>query len=138
MEQSGRLNFALNREAFPQLVGEPNLKRIGILLLCFCLAICGCASPSSGEIPEEAVPLVNAAVEDLAARLSLSRDEITVEAVQQKTWNDSSLGCPAPGGFYAEMRTSGYRIVLRANGELFAYHAADGGQSVQFCEADQP
>ena len=114
------------------------MKRIGIILLCCCLAIYGCVSASSGEIPDEAVPLVDAAIDDLATRLSLSKDAITIDAVQKKTWNDSSLGCPTPGGFYAQMRTSGYRIVLRANSELFAYHAADGGQTVQFCEADQP
>jgi hypothetical protein len=66
------------------------------------------------------------AVADLAAHLALKVDAITVISVEPAEWNDASLGCPEPDMMYAQVITSGYRIVLEANGQRFEYHTGEG------------
>ncbi|MEV6282958.1 hypothetical protein [Kribbella sp. NPDC051770] len=70
---------------------------------------------------------------DLAERLGVFVDEITLVSAEEVTWPDSSLGCPEPGMMYAQVLTSGSRIVLTAGGRTYEYHA--GGQRAPFlCE----
>ncbi len=76
--------------------------------------------------------MVRQALEDLKARLEVTDEEVVVEAVEETTWPDTSLGCPEEGMMYAQVLTPGYRIVLRARGEQHTYHA--GGGRVIYCE----
>ncbi|MCD6291080.1 MAG: hypothetical protein J7M34_11300 [Anaerolineae bacterium] len=66
--------------------------------------------------------LVAQAVADLAERLHVAEDEITVRSVEAVEWSDTSLGCPQPGMMYAQVITPGYRIVLEAGGQRYEYH----------------
>ncbi|MBO9362008.1 MAG: hypothetical protein J7452_07370 [Thermoflexus sp.] len=77
----------------------------------------------------EAMPevLVEEARQDLASRLNLDPGEIRVVETRGVTWPDSSLGCPEPGRMYLQVLTPGYRIVLEAQGQRYAYHAGRGG-----------
>ncbi len=75
---------------------------------------------------------VRKALEDLEERLDVAEGEVTVESVEEVTWPDTSLGCPEEGKMYAQVLTPGYRIVLRARGTRYTYHA--GGSRVVCCE----
>ena len=64
--------------------------------------------------------------QDLAKRLTIDIDEITVVAARQVTWSDGSLGCPQPDRMYTQALVPGVLIVLRAGDETFEYHGARG------------
>lgn len=72
---------------------------------------------------------------DLAARLDIPTDQVTVVSVEFVQWRDSSLGCPQPGMVYAQVITPGYRIVLEAEGILFEYHTAKDRDSAFLCKS---
>ncbi len=61
-------------------------------------------------------------IADLAERLEISADEITVIQARAVEWNDGSLGCPKPGMMYIQVITPGFRVVLLAKDQMFDYH----------------
>jgi hypothetical protein len=67
------------------------------------------------------------AVADLAAKLSVSPDAITVKVLEPTDWPDAGLGCPQPGMMYGQVITPGYRIVLEVDGKSYEYHTGGGG-----------
>jgi hypothetical protein len=68
-------------------------------------------------------PLVAQAIANLAARLGVDREEITVVSVEYVEWPDTSLGCPEPGQMYLQVITPGYRIILEVRGRTYEYHS---------------
>ncbi len=70
-------------------------------------------------------PIVQQAIADLAARLNIAPDAITVLSVEAVTWPDSSLGCPQPGMAYLQVLVEGLRIRLSAEGALYEYHSGE-------------
>lgn len=77
----------------------------------------------------ESIPygsLLEMAMADLAAELSLQADEVIPLSVEPYTFPDTSLGVPEEGMFYAEVLTPGYIMTLSAAGETYVYHGADG------------
>jgi len=83
--------------------------------------------------PAEA--LVAQAIADLALRATVDPATIQVLDVAEQSWPDASLGCPQEGQLYAQVLTDGYRIVLEAGGQRYAYHT-DRDKAV-YC-ADDP
>lgn len=78
---------------------------------------------TAGCIAQEEQPRpVQMAIADLAGRLNLAAEQITVVEVERVTWPDASLGHPEPGKVYAEMRVAGYKVILEANGAQYEYH----------------
>ena len=75
-----------------------------------------------------------AAIADLSKQSSVPPDEITLVSMEAVEWSDSSLGCPQEGFMYAQVITPGYLIMLEANGEQFAYHTDQEGNSIVRCE----
>lgn len=91
---------------------------------------------------EAAVPLprnekqrrmVEQAMDDLAERREVTREEIDLLAIRLVIWPDSSLGCPRPGINYTQATKEGYQIVLQVGRRRYAYHAGLGGEPF-FCE----
>ena len=82
--------------------------------------------------PEKLIDLVKA---DLAQRLSVSPDQISVVVSESVEWSDSSLGCPQPDMAYLEVITPGYRILLEVNGQQYEYHF---GRDTYFVYCDDP
>lgn len=77
------------------------------------------------------------AVADLAARLGVDPQEVTVVRDEAVTWRDGSLGCPVPGMAYTQALTPGRLVVLEAAGRTVEYHS--GGQRGLFlCEDPEP
>ena len=75
---------------------------------------------------------VAAAVADAAAQLGVGVDEVTVVSMERREWPDAGLGCPQPGGFYAQVITPGYLVVIQGAGRELEYHT-DEGTNVVLC-----
>ncbi len=69
-------------------------------------------------------PLVDQAVADLSAHLGLDSEAVTPRDLLATEFPDASLGVPEPDQMYAQVITPGFIIWLRAEGELYRYHAA--------------
>ena len=67
--------------------------------------------------------LIQTATADLASRLGIPADEITLAEFSEEEWSDSSLGCPQPGMSYLQVITPGYLIRLEANAQTYEYHS---------------
>lgn len=80
--------------------------------------------------PPGAASLVELARADLARRLGLAREAIRLVSAEAVDWSNTSLGCPQPGMMYAEVITPGYRLVLEAAGQTYAYHTDQQGQVI--------
>jgi len=78
--------------------------------------------------------MIEAALDDASRRSGKARSEITVLSAESVTWSDGSLGCPEPGMLYTQALVPGYRIVVQAGEEQFAYHAGKRGLP-KFCPA---
>ena len=60
---------------------------------------------------------------DLAGRLGVAEDEIKEDSVEDADFPDASFGAGAPGEMSAQMITPGWRIRLRAGGQVYEYRA---------------
>ncbi len=83
-------------------------------------------APLAGETPatpEAALPAaVEAARAQAAADLGVPLDQVEVVSYEATQWMDTSLGCPKPGKFYAQVLTPGYNVTLRVAGQELTYH----------------
>ncbi len=77
--------------------------------------------------------LATQAKQDLANRLSVSKDQIDLIEVRSVTWPDGSLGCPQPGMMYTQMVVDGLLIRLRARGNIYEYHSG-GSRDPFLCQ----
>lgn len=83
-------------------------------------------------IPEEQRQMViTESVNDLAEKLQVDSEQITVLDIESREWPDTSLGCPEKGKFYLQVITAGYRIRLSIDGTVYTYHS--GGNRVIPC-----
>ena len=106
---------------------------IGIIAL-FLLGYAYFSGPlGSAPGPDDAETAVDRAREDLANRKGIDKEQITVVAVKEVNWPDTSLGCPEPGMMYAQVITLGHRIILSYAGQTYEYHSDQGGRVV-YCE----
>ena len=111
---------------------------LALLLALPLLTGCGAEESNDGEpssAPSEVASMnlspelevaVREARKELAARMDLSDEAIEVQAAERVRWPSSALGCPEPGMMYTQALVPGYRIVLRAGGDLHHYHGARG------------
>jgi len=113
----------------------------GLLLT---LGIVGCASalepagqvnPRPPEQPERPMnptleSITESVLEDAATRTGIARASLQADSATAVTWPDGSLGCPQPGMNYTMALVPGYRIKVRAGGQLLDYHASRRGYFV--------
>jgi heat shock protein HslJ len=78
-------------------------------------------------------PLVDLARQALAKELGIGADQVTVRSIEAAEWRNSSLGCPKPGMNYLQVLTSGYKIILEAQGRSYEYHT-DSEKRVVRCD----
>ena len=81
--------------------------------------------------------LIEKAKADLAQRLTVSVEQISVAEMTEVEWSDSSLGCPQPDMSYLQVITPGYKIVLQVNGQFHEYHSNRDGYFV-YCTDQVP
>jgi|GEM_PF-2028609 len=68
--------------------------------------------------------LIRLATADLAARLGIQSDEVTVKGFETTIFTDTSLGVPEYSKSYGQIMTPGYVVKLIAQGEIYRYHGA--------------
>ena len=81
-------------------------------------------------VPAGADAAMRAAINDLAAKRQVAPEAVQVVSISQVDWPDTSLGCPQPGMFYAQIIVEGYKIILSAGGQQVEYHADQRGRVV--------
>ncbi len=86
------------------------------------------AAPTQAAAGPDAI--VALAKSNLAERLTVSVDQISLVSVEATDWPDASLGCPQPGQVYAQVVTPGYRVVLEQAQKQYEYHTGLKGQMV--------
>jgi hypothetical protein len=78
--------------------------------------------------------LVDRAMNDLTQRKGIALEEIKLDYFAYVAWPNTSLGCPEPGMFYADMLVDGYQILLRVGLQVYSYHGATSGDGPALCE----
>ena len=78
-----------------------------------------------------------AAVDTVAEKLDVPRDEIEILTVEAVEWPDASLGCPEQGKSYAQVITPGYRVILKAADKEIEVHTDQTGRNVVICGSDR-
>ncbi len=81
-------------------------------------------------VPDPTAKLISEVSQDLARRLNIDVQQITVEQIEEITWPDGALGCPEPGMAYITVLIPGYRLILAAQGNTYDYHVAASGTFV--------
>jgi hypothetical protein len=81
--------------------------------------------------------LIGKAIADLANRLSIPADEISLVEATPVVWPDSSLGCPEKGMAYAQVLTPGYLVLLEHGDMRYEYHSSLKGP-VTYCPNPTP
>lgn len=66
---------------------------------------------------------VQRAKEDLAGRLKIKPEDVHDGSVTEKDFPDASLGAPTEGEMSAQMISSGWQIILKADGKNIEYRA---------------
>ena len=72
---------------------------------------------------ETLTKLVELAKGDLARRLGVGVEEVTLVSAEAVEWPDASLGNPQPGMVYAQVITPGYEIILFVRVQEYEYHS---------------
>jgi hypothetical protein len=85
------------------------------------------APSGTGEVPQQLLALF---IDDLARRALVKPETITVVSATEQEWRDGALGCPKPGEMYTQAIVPGYRAVLQAGGEKYAYHSDRRGHFI--------
>lgn len=133
-------------------------------IVCLLFYLVGCSQVAEPNAPNDATPMIPAqppqgdstpmtpaistpasglenlvqmATADLAQRLSISTDQISLVEAIEVEWSDSSLDCPQPGMEYLQVITPGYRILLEANGIQYEYHS-NRDTYIIFCDNTNP
>ncbi len=68
---------------------------------------------------------------DLAKRLQIDPDTIQLISVEEVDWPDACMGIQQPGVMCAQVITTGYKVVLEANGQQYEYHTNESGSVVR-------
>lgn len=89
------------------------------------------ATPTPAASGQEKI--IELAKEDLAQRLSISTDQISLVEATEVEWSDSSLDCPQPDMVYLQVITPGFRILLESSGKVYEYHS-NRDAYVVYCE----
>lgn len=89
-------------------------------------------TPAAGTAPI-ADTMTALAKADLAKRANVTTDNIQVQSIEEVEWNNSALGCAKPDTAYMQVITSGYKILLVANGTTYDYRTDTRG-TVMPCE----
>lgn len=93
------------------------------------------SSPSTnlaGNLPRP----IELAKQDLAAIVNTDSSKINVISMDKNDWPDASLGCPKEGMMYAQVVTSGYKVILAYSQVQYEYHTDLRDQFVK-CQSPQ-
>jgi len=74
---------------------------------------------AGGETPGQQV---SGAITDLATRIGIAADAITVNEARVVNWGSSAIGCPQEGMNYTQAIVPGVLVILEAGGVSYRYH----------------
>ena len=60
---------------------------------------------------------------DLARKLGVEKDAVTINFFRPAEWPGAGLGCPAEGQMYTQQLTKGFTIELASGGKNYEYHS---------------
>jgi hypothetical protein len=86
---------------------------------------------SQGEVPKELLDKLRA---NLVQQKRVNASAIKVVSAESVIWPDGALGCGRPGEMVTQATVPGYRVELEADGQRYAYHAAERG-FFRLCES---
>jgi len=104
------------------------MKRADMWLFCLIIPFLmfggsGCISHPEPDLAGATESLVMIARQDLAERLNVPLERVKLVKIEPVDWPDTSLGSPEPGKVYAQVITSGYRIILSDGIKQYEYHS---------------
>ena len=82
----------------------------------------------------DSFPSVERARTDLAQRLQVPTASVLIIKQIEKTWPDSSMGCPVPGFSYRQVLVNGSQLAMEVGGLLYYYHSG-GSRDYFYCTA---
>jgi len=100
-----------------------------IFFLFIALIFSGCVEQKqyqtviNDSVVPEYSPVVDLAKKDLSERMNIPIGDIKLVKEEAVDWPDTSLGYPEEGMGYAQVITSGFRIILKAQDKLYEYHS---------------
>ncbi len=118
------------------------MRRLGTIAALLLLSACSAGTPgatpsnpasrfqSAEPMPSVSAPsgvpttLSDARLAAIRADLTkrgVASDQVRVVSAQSVTFNDGSLGCPAPGQQYTQAQVEGVRVVVEAAGTQYDY-----------------
>lgn len=80
----------------------------------------------------EGLVAVRRAMNEITAQEGLFSEDLSVAEYSPETFPDASLGCPAEGEFYAQVRTPGFRVQI-AGPNAAAWDVRVAGEIVRIC-----
>ena len=93
-------------------------------------------TPEDTDMPSPITPdavsqkMVTLVKENLAQKLGIPVEQITLSEVKPVVWRDASLGCPKPAIDYIQVETPGFNILLDAGGQTYNYHTNQSNRFV--------
>ena len=70
---------------------------------------------------------------ELSNKLGILASDISVISYENVIFNDTSLDCPEPGMFYAQVLTPGWKIQFNASNKIYFYHSNLDGSNYINC-----
>ena len=86
--------------------------------------------PVPGEIEAAARKL-------LADEMEVGEGDFRLHSSEGMGWSDASLGCPQEGFMYAQVLTSGYKLVFDLAGTSYAVHTNSDGSHMVICGKEE-
>ncbi|MEO7839449.1 MAG: hypothetical protein ABIU06_08875 [Anaerolineales bacterium] len=89
-------------------------------------------TPEATEMPSTppVEKFVALSKKDLASRLGVEANKITLVKTAEMLWLNDALGCPRPGQFYPPGRVPGFQIWLDMEGTQYVYNTDFNGMLI--------
>jgi hypothetical protein len=110
------------------------MKKLFVMLTLIILVMSACApraqatqepvvaQPQPTHINTDLTPAQRIAISTLAKNLGITPDKVKLVSTEAVDWPDSCLGVTTEGIMCSQVVTSGFRVVLEANGKQVEYH----------------
>lgn len=85
-------------------------------------------SPPAGQFPRQ---IANPVRRDLAQRLNLPRQRLSIASSTLETWEDDCLGLKAPGELCIQLPTEGWRVEVTNGRRNWFYRVDQKGQNIR-------
>lgn len=116
--------IVLGKEVTLKAGGKTYVYRVYRLRVVLCEGTLPTTGAGTPTLPEASEVALEAAMDDLTARLQVAKNSVQIVSVEKRMWSDSSLGCPQPGLVYSQVITPGFLIRLGVGGKEYAYHTS--------------